>query len=150
MINAILWDVVLTLHIIGIITWVGGGGFIVTVTRASVRALDAVQRHNVILAVLTRYFRILWPVMLLTLVTGWLLVTRIGRFSALPWPINAMQGAALLMAILFISCYFGPFRTARRAIRSKPKTLRAIYYRLILMIALGVVAIVAGVINSGI
>lgn len=149
MINAFLWDFVLTLHILGIIAWVGGGGFIITVTRASVRALDAVQRHNVILAALTRYFRILWPIMALTLLTGWILAMRIGNFATLPWPINMMQALAIVMAILFISCFFGPFRTARRAIRSKPETLRAIYYRLILMSALGVIAIIAGVIYSG-
>ncbi|AOX18198.1 hypothetical protein [Kozakia baliensis] len=148
--SPILWSLVLTLHVLCVAFWVGGGAFAALITRSSLTLLDQAQRQSVQLQYLNRYFRGLWHVVPLALISGWLLIIHMGGFANVIWPINAMQLLAILMAIVFLNAFYGPFKAARRAIRPQPAMFNAVRLRIVAMVALGVLAILCGALGSGI
>lgn len=139
---SMLWGVVLALHLLAMTAWVGGMAYAVLVLRPSLGLLDATPRMNVHLQTLRRFFRIVWHVMPVALVTGWaMLLFKEGGFAHAPWFVNAMQGLAVIMALLFVSVFFGPYRRLRRAVRPLPAMLDAVRSRVVLMLALGIATI---------
>ena len=123
----ILWGLVLATHLLGMALWVGGAGYALLVLRPSLNLLDQTQRVSVNLQTLTRFFRLVWHVMPIVLLTGWSMeIFREGGFANADWHINAMQGLALVMAGVFLWTFFGPFRRARRAIRPQPALFESI------------------------
>ena len=123
----ILWGLVLATHLLGMALWVGGAGYALLVLRPSLNLLDQTQRVSVNLQTLTRFFRLIWHVMPIVLLTGWSMeIFREGGFANADWHINAMQGLALVMAGVFLWTFFGPFRRARRAIRPQPALFESI------------------------
>lgn len=138
-----LWGGVLALHLLGIAAWVGGMAYALLVLRPSLGLLDPTPRMNVHLQTLRRFFRMVWHVMPIVLVTGWVMIAfKEGGFAHAPWFVNAMQGLGVLMAIVFASIFFGPYRRLRRAIRPAPAQLDAVRTRVTINLALGVVTIV--------
>nr|WP_321986803.1 CopD family protein [uncultured Lichenicoccus sp.] len=139
----ILWGLVLAVHILGMAIWVGGMAYALFVLRPSLGLLDATQRNSVHLQTLQRFFRLVWHVMPLVLVTGWAMeIFREGGFAGADWHINAMQGLAIVMAALFAAIYFGPFRKARRALRPQPATFERIRSMVSVNLLLGIAVIV--------
>ncbi len=123
----ILWGLVLTVHLLGMALWVGGAAYALLVLRPSLNLLDQTQRVSVSLQTLSRFFRLIWHVMPIVLLTGWAMeIFREGGFANADWHINAMQGLALVMTGVFLWTYFGPFRRARRAIRPQPALFESI------------------------
>jgi uncharacterized membrane protein len=117
----ILWGLVLAVHLLSMALWLGGAAYAVFVLRPSLGLLDQTQRTSVHLQTLRRFFRLVWHVMPMTLLSGWaMLFFREGGFANPDWHINAMQGLGVLMAAIFAWVFFGPFQRARRAIRPQP------------------------------
>lgn len=139
MTGSILWSIVLALHILSMTYWVGGGAYAALAGRSSLALLDTAQRQNVLLQLYSRYYRGLWHVIPLSLLTGWLLAIHIGGFAALPWTVNVMQLIGIIMAAIFLSAVFGPLRAARRAIRPQPTVFATIHTRIVVMVALGAI-----------
>jgi uncharacterized membrane protein len=114
---AVWTGLLLAVHVLSIVTWVGGMFFALAVLRPSLGFLDPAPRVALHAQVFRRFFLVVWHVMPLTLLSGFGLVTLLyGGFATLPWPINAMMGLGLVMAVLFIVIVFGPWRTMRRAV----------------------------------
>ena len=123
----VLWGLVLATHLLGMALWVGGAAYALLVLRPSLNLLDQTQRVSVSLQTLSRFFRLIWHVMPIVLLTGWAMeIFREGGFANADWHINAMQGLALVMTGVFLWAYFGPFRRARRAIRPQPALFESI------------------------
>ena len=139
----ILWGLVLAVHLLGMAMWVGGSAYALLVLRPSLNLLDQTQRVSVSLQTLRRFFRLVWHVMPLVLLTGWSMeIFREGGFANADWHINAMQGLALVMAATFLWAFFGPFQRARRAIRPQPKTFESIRSLVTANLAIGIAIVV--------
>ena len=133
-----LWGVVLAFHLLAIVLWVGGMAYALLVLRPSLGLLDATPRMNVHLQTLRRFFRLVWHVMPIALLTGWsMLVFKEGGFAHAPWFVNTMQGLAIVMAVVFAWGFFAPYRRLRRAIRPTSSQLDAARAPLAINLALG-------------
>lgn len=146
--NPFLWSLVLALHLLCMAYWIGGGLYAVIVSRSTVALLEPAQRQNVQTQLIARYFRGLLHIVPTVLVTGWLLVFHMGGFSVMSLPINIMQGLALIMALLFLNAYFGPFQSLRRAIRPQPALFDKVRKRIVLMIGVGILTVIAAAMSG--
>jgi uncharacterized membrane protein len=141
--SAALWGLVLSVHLLGWATWLGGIAYASFVLRPSLGLLDNTQRVSVQLQTLKRFFLVVWHAMPLVLISGWLMLFfREGGFANPDWHIHAMQGLGILMALIFAYAFFGPFRKARRAIRPQPALFERIRSLLTLNLFLGVLVVV--------
>lgn len=139
----ILWGLVLSVHLLGMALWVGGAAYALLVLRPSLNLLDQTQRTSVQLQTLARFFRLVWHVMPLVLLTGWaMLYFREGGFANPDWHIHAMQGLGIVMAAVFLWAFFGPFKRVRRAIRPQPATFETIRSLLGVNLAIGAAIVV--------
>ncbi len=139
----ILWGFVLALHLLGMAVWVGGAAYVLIVLRPSLALLEQTHRVAAHLQSLKRFFRLVWHVMPVVLLTGWAMeIFRAGGFAHADWRINAMQGLGVLMAIVFVAVYFGAFKRAQRAIRPKPAMFESIHSLVGMMLALGIVTVI--------
>ncbi|RUT25628.1 hypothetical protein C0V97_10925 [Asaia sp. W19] len=139
--NPYLWSVILALHLLCMAYWIGGGLYAALVSRSTVALLEPAQRQNVQIQLIARYFRALLHIIPTALITGWLLVIHAGGFATMSLPINIMQGLALVMALVFVNAYLGPFQSLRRAIRPQPALFDAVRKRVMLMVAIGVLTV---------
>ncbi|MFT8590088.1 MAG: hypothetical protein ABF746_02595 [Acetobacter orientalis] len=141
--HSILWSLVLALHLICIVVWIGGGAYAAIILRPSLNLLDTTQRNSVHLQTLNRFFKMLTHVVPTALITGWLMIIHEGGFTAAPWTTNVMQGLGLIMALLFVRVMMGPYQKVRRAIRPQPTTFDSIRKQVLVIVALGVLTILA-------
>lgn len=115
--TAVWVGLLLAVHVLSVVTWVGGMFFALWVLRPSLGILEPAQRVALHAQVFRRFFLVVWHVMPLAVLSGFGLVTLLyGGFAALPWPINAMMGLGLVMAVIFCVIVFGPWRSMRRAV----------------------------------
>jgi uncharacterized membrane protein len=136
-----VWSLVLALHLLAITTWVGGMAFSLLVLRPSLIVLDPAARLALHGQVFRRFFKIIWHVMPIALLSGWAMVFGVyGGFANLYWPVNVMQLLGLVMAVVFVAVFFGPWKRFRAApsAESAATIRRLITFNL----ALGVVTIV--------
>lgn len=139
--HSIVWSLVLALHILCIVVWIGGAVYATTILRPSLSLLDNTQRNSVHLQTLGRFFKMLTHVIPTALITGWLLILHEGGFAHVPWTTNAMQGLGVIMALLFVRILTGPYQKARRAIRPQPATFDSIRSQILIIVAMGVLAV---------
>ncbi|MCG0994239.1 hypothetical protein LHT11_03355 [Acetobacter indonesiensis] len=139
--HSILWSLILALHIISIVVWIGGAAYATIILRPSLSLLDATQRNSVHLQTLGRFFRMLMHVIPTVLITGWLMIIHEGGFAHAPWTTNVMQLLGLIMAGLFVRVQMGPYQKARRAIRPQPATFDSIRNQILVIVALGLLTI---------
>lgn len=104
------------LHIAAAIAWLGGVGFMLFALRpTAAEQLAPPQRLTLIAQVLRRFFGFVWPAIVILLVTGLVMLLRVGMKNApLGW--HLMLGMGLLMFALFGHLYFGPFRRLKQAV----------------------------------
>ena len=104
------------LHIAAAIVWLGGVSFMLFALRpTATEQLAPPQRLTLIAQVLRRFFGFVWPAIALLLVTGLVMLLRVGMKNApLGW--HLMLGIGLLMSALFGHLYFGPFRRLKQAV----------------------------------
>ena len=138
-----LWGVVLAFHLLAVVLWVGGAAYALLVLRPSLGLLDATPRMNVHQQTLRRFFRLVWHVMPVAVLTGWaMLVFKEGGFAHAPWFVNTMQGGGLLMAAVFAWGFFSPYRRLRRAVRPTPAQLDAVRTPVAINLVLGAAVVV--------
>ena len=108
------WSLVLGVHILCAVLWVGGMAFALLVLRPSLAVLEPPQRMALHQQVFRRFFLIVWHAMPLILVTGYLMlfVQRGGMANAL-WNIHVMLLFGVIMAVVFVAMFFGPYRRFR-------------------------------------
>ncbi len=141
----ILRNVLLAVHLLSAVIWVGGTFYTVVVLRPALTLLDANPRLQVQMQTLKKLFFYTWHAMPLMILTGWAMVGLAwGGFGALPWSINVMQGLGILMALIFAYTFFDPWQRLRRAVRPGPELLPRILNLLTLNVVLGALTIVAG------
>jgi uncharacterized membrane protein len=107
--NYVVW-LVTAIHLLCVVLWVGGTGFILITLRPASAALDGAARLALQGAVFRRFFRLVWQLMPLAIVSG--LGLRILSYSKppIPWPVSVMQGAGILMGAIFVGMALVPNR----------------------------------------
>lgn len=108
--------VALTLHLIGVIVWVGGMFFAHMALRPAVNGqLQPPVRLPLMHQVLKNFFRWVWLSVVLILVTGFWVFLGVMKGQA-PMYIHLMAGFGLLMAGIFVYIYFAPFKAMGKAL----------------------------------
>lgn len=107
----------ISLHLLGVLFWVGGITFAYTVLRPAAGALDPPVR----LALWRRVFATFLPwvaiAIVAILVGGYGLIFAVyGGFKGLPLYVNIMQGTGLLMMLLYVHFVAAPYRRFRIAV----------------------------------
>jgi len=107
----------LVLHTLGAIAWVGGMFFALAVLRPGMAFLESPLRLALHEQVFRRFFFIVWHIIPVMVVTGGAMEFLFyGGFATTPWPLQAMTATGLIMSALFVGIFAGPWRTLRRAL----------------------------------
>lgn len=142
MITGILWSVVLTLHLLCMAYWVGGGMAVWRSDKIADRSLSGIQGLSLRFQIYSRYYRALWHVIPLSAITGAALLEHIGPHA--PVTYHMMMLCWMIMAGLFCWAYFLPLRELRRALRMQAKPLTLIRNITLLMMIIGILASLLG------
>ncbi len=145
MIPNLLRNLLLAIHLLSAVIWVGGMFYALVILRPGLAVLDAAPRLQLHMVTLKKFFFYVWHVMPLMILTGWAMVFLAwGGFAALPWSINVMQGLGILMALVFLYAFFGPWQRLRRAIRPAPDLIPRIRSLILTNLVLGMITVTIG------
>jgi uncharacterized membrane protein len=140
----------LALHILAALVWVGGMFFAHQVLRPSLGAVEPAIRLPIWRRVFGRFFPLVWLSVGLLVASGYGMVFgQFGGFAHVGLHVHLMQGTGILMMLLFAHLFFAPWRRFRRAADSGDFSLAAKQLAQIRMIVginliLGLVTIVVG------
>ena len=102
------------IHVLSAVIWVGGMFFAYLVLRPALAVLEPPQRIALHTQVFQRFFKIVWHVMPLIILSGLAIIFgTFGGMAGVRWNVHAMLLLGLVMAGVFLALYFGPYRTFR-------------------------------------
>ena len=140
----------LTLHMLGAVVWVGGMFAAYICLRPAAGSLEGPQRLQLWRNFFAKFFIWVWISILLLLGSGyWMLVTAFGGFKGAPLYINLMQLLGIVMVLLFVWLFHGPWLKFKRAVDAKDWPAAAGHIALIARIIqvtlpLGLIVVVIG------
>lgn len=103
-------NMLMLLHLLGVIVWVGGMFFAHMALRpAAAELLQPPQRLPLLNGVFLRFFPWVWLSVVLILSSGLLWMSMLGGFKA-GWHIHAMLVLGMTMMAIFSYIYFVPFK----------------------------------------
>ncbi|MCP5239011.1 MAG: CopD family protein [Zoogloeaceae bacterium] len=103
-----LHHLMLFLHLLGVIVWVGGMAFAWACLRPAAGALAPPERLALWVAVLKRFFAMVWVSVALVASSGLTMLVATG-FARAPLAWHAMLVSGSLMIAVFVSIWFGPW-----------------------------------------
>jgi uncharacterized membrane protein len=110
-------SVLVLLHALAAIVWVGGMFFAYLVLRPSAGPLDAPVRLALWRRVFGRFFPWVWASVVVLLATGIvMIVIGFGGFDGAGLYISLMMSIGIVMMLLFGHLYFAPWRRFQRAL----------------------------------
>lgn len=142
--------VLLALHLLAAIFWVGGMAFAYWVLRPAAGPLDPPLRLHLWRRVFAVFLPWVGVSIVILLATGYaMLATSFGGFAGAPLYVNVMQGLGWLMVLLYLHLYFAPWKRLRAALdRGAPpdagKALNQIRIIVAINLALGIATVIAG------
>jgi len=102
------------LHIICAVIWVGGMFFAYVILRPSLGVLEPPNRLALHTQVFRRFFLIVWHAMPVIILSGFIMLFGyMGGMAGAGWTIHAMLTLGIIMAIVFVMIFFGPYRQFR-------------------------------------
>jgi uncharacterized membrane protein len=105
------------LHVLAAVIWVGGMFFAYMVLRPSAGPLEPPARLALWRRVFARFFPWVWASIVVLLASGYaMLFWHFGGFAAAPLHVNIMQATGILMMLLFFHLFFAPWRRFARAV----------------------------------
>lgn len=108
--------ILIALHILAAVIWVGGMFFAYMVLRPSAGPLEPPTRLALWQRVFGRFFPWVWASIAILLVSGYaMLFLHFGGFAGAGLHIHVMQATGILMMLLFLHLYFAPWRSFARA-----------------------------------
>jgi uncharacterized membrane protein len=109
--------VLLILHALSAVVWVGGMFFAHQVLRPAAVMLEPGPRLTLWSRVLGRFFAWVFAAIALLLLTGYAMVFVLyAGFAGIGLYVQLMQGIGILMVVLFLHLYFAPWRRFRTAV----------------------------------
>jgi uncharacterized membrane protein len=113
----ILPSLLVSLHLLGVLFWVGGITFAYTVLRPATGPLEPPVRLALWRRVFAKFLPWVGAAIVAILVGGYGLVFAVyGGFKGLPLYVNIMQGTGLLMMLLYVHFIAAPYRRFRIAV----------------------------------
>ena len=107
----------IALHVLAAVIWVGGMAFAYLVLRPAAGELPAEARLRLWQRVFSRFFPLVWGSVALLLVSGYgMIAVAFGGFVGAPLSVHIMQGTGIVMMLLFAHLYFAPWRRFRAGI----------------------------------
>lgn len=150
---AALASVLLILHALSAVVWVGGMFFAHQVLRPAAAALEPGPRLTLWSKVLGRFFSWVFAAIVLLVLTGYAMVFGVDAgFGGVGLHVNLMQGIGILMMLLFFHLYFAPWPRFRAAVAHQNWTEAARQLgqiRTIVTVNLVLGVIVVGIGSSG-
>ena len=112
--------ILIALHILAAVVWVGGMFFAFLVLRPSAGPLAAEARLQLWQRVFSRFFPLVWASVVVLLLSGYgMMVLAFGGFAGAPLYVNVMQAIGIVMMLLFAHLYFAPWRRFSIAVTGK-------------------------------
>jgi uncharacterized membrane protein len=113
----VIASVLLILHALSAVVWVGGMFFAHQVLRPAAASLEPGPRLILWSHVLGRFFAWVYAAIVLLLLTGYGMVFGVyAGFGAVGAYVHLMQGIGIVMMLLFFHLYFAPWRRFRAAV----------------------------------
>ena len=108
----------IALHLLSAVIWVGGMFFAYMALRpAAAKILETPARLQLWVQVFKLFFLWVWLSIITLLITGyWMLFGVFGGFANAGMHIHIMNGAGLLMVLLYLHVFFAPYRKLRHAV----------------------------------
>lgn len=105
-------------HVLAAVIWVGGMFFAWMILRpVAASGLEPPARLKLWLGVFDRFFPWVWAAVALILATGfWAVLAFYGGFANVAAHIHTMTALGLIMAVIYLVVYFGPYRGLRHAV----------------------------------
>jgi uncharacterized membrane protein len=105
------------LHVLAAVVWVGGMFFAYMVLRPSAGPLQSDTRLKLWHRVFQRFFPWVWASIILLLVSGYgMIFLYLGGFAGAGLYIHVMQGIGIVMMLLFLHLFFAPWRRFSAAV----------------------------------
>ncbi len=142
--------VLLAVHVLSAVFWVGGMAFAHSVLRPAAFALDPPIRLPLWRRVFERFFPWVGIAVILLLISGYgMMFMSFGGFAGAPLYINIMQGIGIVMMLLFGHLYFALWPRFRKAVdggtfSEAAQTLDKIRRTVTINLALGIITIIVG------
>jgi len=116
-----LMSIAIALHVLLVVVWVGGMIFAWSFLRpAAVEVLEPPLRLKLWLAVFNRFFPIVWGALLVILATGlWMMFGYYSGFSGVGMQVHIMLVLGLIMMVIFMHVYFGPYKKLQAAVAAE-------------------------------
>lgn len=113
-----LMPVLITLHLLSAILWVGGMFFAYVALRpAAASLLEPPLRLALWVGVFSRFFPWVWIAVVLLVATGYVMVFAVfGGFAAAGIHVHVMQALGLIMIALYLHLFFAPFQRLKRSV----------------------------------
>ncbi len=109
--------ILIAIHVLAAVVWVGGMFFAYLVLRPAAGPLDPAARLPLWHRVLGRFFIWVWASMLVLLASGFgMIFGYLGGFVAAGIHVHIMVGTGIIMMLLFVYLYFRPWRQFAAAI----------------------------------
>lgn len=110
-------NLALALHVLFAVVWVGGMAFAILALRPALAVLEPPQRVALMGRVHKRFFLIIWHAMPIVILSGyWLLFGHFGGFRGAGWHVHLMHLTGLVMALVYLAIFFGPWKRMRLAL----------------------------------
>jgi uncharacterized membrane protein len=101
----------IALHVLAVVVWVGGMFFAYMVLRPSAGPLEAEARLALWHRVFRRFFPWVWSSIALLLASGYgMMFLYFGGFAGAGLYVQVMQGIGIVMMLLFLHLFFAPWR----------------------------------------
>jgi len=146
----VLVIILLALHLLSTIFWVGGMAFAYIVLRPAAGALPPPERLSLWRHVFARFFSLVWGAVLLLILSGYgMIFGPMGGFAGVGTHVHLMMVLGWIMFALFGHLYFAPWRRFRIAVDkgdfdSAAGRLNAIRLIVAINLTLGVAVAVIG------
>jgi uncharacterized membrane protein len=113
----VIASVLLMLHALAAVVWVGGMFFAHQVLRPAAASFEPGPRLTLWSHVLGRFFAWVFAAIILLLLTGYAMVFAVyAGFGGVGLHVHLMQGIGIVMMLLFFHLYFAPWRRFRAAV----------------------------------
>lgn len=110
----------LSLHALAAVVWVGGMFFAYLVLRPAAGRLEPPHRLALWRGVFARFFSWVWGAILVLLVSGYGMVLGLmGGFAGAGLHVHIMQALGIVMMLLFAHLFFAPWRRFKQAVDSR-------------------------------
>lgn len=109
--------ILLAIHILASVFWVGGMAFAYLILRPAAGALEPAARLPLWHRVFSRFLPWVGVAIAALLVSGfWMIFDPFGGFAGLPLYINLMMATGILMMMLYLHLVFAPWKRFRIAV----------------------------------